>query len=278
MFCSIDLAARIEASEVELLRSAAQMARARGVTDVLALDVGGGIAVWIEAGSPLCKVAGLGFSGDFDVAALGPAEEHFARHGAALQVELSSLADPTVAPSLCDRGYRLVGFENVLGRPLEGRVLEAGTGSVEVRESPAAELGQWLELSITGFATPDDRGIASRDVFPRDVLERAMTDLVRCDGMKRYIAAVDGADAGAGAMRLSAHGIAQMCGAATVPQLRRRGVQNALLRRRLEVAAQAGCDLATVTTQPGSTSQQNVGRHGFELLYVRAILVREPER
>ena len=30
-----------------------------------------------------------------------------------------------------------------------------------------------------------------------------------------------------------------------------------------------------VTTQPGSKSQQNVQRQGFELVYARAVLVRE---
>jgi hypothetical protein len=32
----------------------------------------------------------------------------------------------------------------------------------------------------------------------------------------------------------------------------------AILARRLEDAASAGCDIAVVTTQPGSKSQQNV--------------------
>jgi hypothetical protein len=34
--------------------------------------------------------------------------------------------------------------------------------------------------------------------------------------------------------------------------------------------------VAVVVTQPGSTSQQNVQRQGFDLLYSRAILVRRP--
>jgi len=55
-----------------------------------------------------------------------------------------------------------------------------------------------------------------------------------------------------------------------------RGVQSALLGTRLEVAAAAGCDVAVVTTQPGSKSQENAQRQGFELLYTRTILVRTP--
>jgi hypothetical protein len=53
------------------------------------------------------------------------------------------------------------------------------------------------------------------------------------------------------------------------------GVQTALLSARLADAAAAGCDIAVVTTQPGSGSQQNVQCGGFGLLYTRAILVMQ---
>jgi ribosomal protein S18 acetylase RimI-like enzyme len=71
-------------------------------------------------------------------------------------------------------------------------------------------------------------------------------------------------------------GVAQLAGAATLPQHRRRGVQSAVLRARLLDAAASGGDIAVVTTQPGSKSQENVQRAGFTLLYARAILVRPP--
>jgi ribosomal protein S18 acetylase RimI-like enzyme len=116
-----------------------------------------------------------------------------------VQAEVSSLADPAVVRGLTGRGYRLRGFENVLGRSLA-----AGP--------PAA---------------------------------------------------------------LPEEGVAHLCGAATLPAHRRRGVQSALLAARLEIAAGAGCDTAVVITQPGSKSQENVQRQGFHLLYARAILVRE---
>ena len=54
-------------------------------------------------------------------------------------------------------------------------------------------------------------------------------------------------------------------------------MQTALLHTRLARAAAAGCDLAVMTTQPGSKSQQNAERQGFGLLYVRAVLVRPPD-
>ena len=69
-------------------------------------------------------------------------------------------------------------------------------------------------------------------------------------------------------------GLAQLSGASTLPAHRRRGVQSALLRARLLDAADSGCDLAVVTTEPASKSQQNVQRAGFALLYARAVLIR----
>ena len=62
--------------------------------------------------------------------------------------------------------------------------------------------------------------------------------------------------------------------AATVPAHRRRGVQTALLSARLADAAAGGCDVAVIITQPGSKSQQNAQRQGFDLLYTRAVLVK----
>jgi hypothetical protein len=47
-------------------------------------------------------------------------------------------------------------------------------------------------------------------------------------------------------------------------------------QNRLADAATAGCGIAVVTTQPESKSQQNVQRQGFDLLYTRAILVKQP--
>ena len=92
-------------------------------------------------------------------------------------------------------------------------------------------------------------------------------------GARCYLAWRDGVIAGGASVRM-ADGIAHFTGAATVPVHRRRGVQTALLSARLADAAAAGCDIAVITTAPGSVSQQNVQRQGFDLLYTRAVLVR----
>ena len=112
----------------------------------------------------------------------------------------------------------------------------------------------------------------SHEEFPRDVVVDAMRDMA-AGGLRHYLALRDGVAAGGASLRM-ANGVAQFGGAATAAAHRRHGVHTALLSARLADAAAAGCDIAVVTTQPGSRSQQNVQRQGFHLLYTRAVLVK----
>jgi GNAT superfamily N-acetyltransferase len=99
--------------------------------------------------------------------------------------------------------------------------------------------------------------------------------MAEAKGFSRYLALIDGKAVGGASLRICG-GIAQLAGAATLPTYRRRGVQTALLNARLRDALAAGCDIAVVTTQPGSKSQENVQRRGFALLYTRAVLIKQP--
>jgi GNAT superfamily N-acetyltransferase len=110
--------------------------------------------------------------------------------------------------------------------------------------------------------------------FPRDIYIRAERDGAAA-GVVRYAALRDGVLAGGAGLRI-ADGVAQFAGAATAPAHRRHGIQAALLSARLVDAAMAGCDVAVIVTQPGSKSQQNAQRRGFDLLYTRAVLVKQP--
>lgn len=186
-------------------------------------------------------------------------------------MELCSLADPAVAALLTGRGYRLAGFENVLGRPLTRDAPPMPDG-IDVRAGGADELDAWVDIVVEGFAHPDGEGVPTHEDFPRDVIARAERDVVEA-GARVYLARCGGVPAGGGAMRIT-DGLAQLAGAATAPAFRRRGVQGALLAARLRDAAAAGCEVAVVTTAPASASQRNVQRNGFDLLYTRAILTR----
>ncbi|KDN17419.1 GNAT family N-acetyltransferase [Amycolatopsis rifamycinica] len=263
LFCDTALAERIERAEARFVAACSDATRARTGGAGFRRPLAGGVATFAEAGSPFTKIAGLGFAGLPE--GLDEVEAAFAELGAPVQVELSQLADSAVGAFLTARGYRLESYENVLGRRVG-----AGEFPGNVRLCRDDELEAWLSAMADASAVADDQGLPSNEHFPRELLRNALRDMA---GVRRYVAERDGEFAGGACFRVT-EGIAQFGGAATVPAHRRRGVQTALLRARLAAAAEAGCDLAVVTTQPGSKSHQNAQRQGFDLLYARAILVK----
>ena len=60
----------------------------------------------------------------------------------------------------------------------------------------------------------------------------------------------------------------------TLTHFRGEGLQTKLIRARLSMAAQAGCDLVTADTAPGSQSQHNYERQGFQVIYTKVTLIK----
>jgi GNAT superfamily N-acetyltransferase len=275
LFCDTALAARIERVESQLIADAGRAAHRRQECPTgFVIPVAGGVASFAEDGSPYNKVAGVGFGGLPDGAEFDTIEQAYAACGAPVQVEAAHLADPALLEFLAGRRYRVEAFENVLGRALTGGDEPAGVPGVEVRPSGDDEFERWLDVVADGALHPDTQGVPWREEFPRELYLRAERDS-RAAGVTRYAALRDGVLVGGAGLRM-AEGIAQFAGAATAPAHRRRGVQSALLSARLADATAAGCDVAVITTQPGSRSQQNAQRRGFDLLYTRAVLVKYP--
>jgi GNAT superfamily N-acetyltransferase len=277
LFAPIELAARIDRTEARLSASLGAIAAACRPETAFVEPIAGGVAVFTGPSSPANKMIGVGFDGLPSDEALARVEEKFRARGAALQAEVSTLADTALAVRLSQRGYLLQGFENVLGRRLGAA--DAGSpralAAFGVRLIESQEFDAWIDVAITGFASADPQGVPGEPLPPREVLEGAFRELRDAPGFRRYAAFVDGRMAGFASMRRD-DGLAQLCGAATLPEFRRRGIQTAFLQRRLADAVAEGCDLALVTTQPGSKSQQNSQRQGFALLYSRAVLVKPP--
>ncbi len=275
MFAGIPLAVRIDTAEARLSRSVALgLASAAGSASApFVMPIGSGFAVFTRPGSPVNKVIGFGIDRPVTEADLAPIEAAFRARGEDTRVELSTLARPEVGDLLTARGYRLRGFENVLGLDLSAPAPRAPAAAPvsDVAVEVADAISPWLEVLVDGFVVPDDTGVPT-EAFPRDVVLELTRDFGRSPDVKRYVARVRGVAVGSASMRPDG-GIAAMCGASTLPAYRRRGVQQALLARRVDDARAAGCDVAVITTAPGTQSQANAERRGFRLLYARAVLV-----
>lgn len=267
IFTSTDLAKRIELADCEILTEGARVA-GRHSPDTFARPICGGTAAYAGPNAPFNKIAGLGFE-PLEASELEAIEREYAQRECPVQIELATLTDPSIMQTLVSRGYQPMGYENVLGFDLS-RDIEPGA-DIDIQAD--SDLDAWITLIVDGFASVDTQGVASHEHFPREAAERAIGDMVACPGFTRFTALLDGAPAGAASMRLASD-LAQLTGAATLPAHRRRGVQSALLAHRLRLAKDAGAELALITTLPGSKSQENAHKRGFELLYARAHFVK----
>ena len=280
MFVAATLAARIELVEARLSLAVARAVQADRAISSYITELGGGAAVFSRPGSPVNKLIGLGFAGplgSLDMDALAAIEAAWHARCEPVRVELASLADPAVAEQLAARGYRVRGFEHVLARPLD-RSDAAREPPPDITISEHDHDTDWLPTLTAGFAVPDGSAV-TLDPLGQEALEAIMHDFAAASGFRRYTARIAGnllaPPVGAAALRID-DGVALLCGAATLPPARRRGVQAAFLATRLRDASRAGCELAVVTTEPGSLSQKNIARQGFELAYVRAIVTLPP--
>jgi hypothetical protein len=100
LFCDTALAGRIERVEAQLIAQSSEAARRRAGTVGFVIPIASGVASFAGKGSPFNKVAGLGFGGAPDSAALDEIEKAFAAFRSPVQVELAQLADPAIGALL----------------------------------------------------------------------------------------------------------------------------------------------------------------------------------
>ncbi len=228
--------------------------------------VGSGHAVWgSERGAPsVSRVFALGLEGAMNREDLTRAEELYAAHGDRTRVVTSPWTHPSLFDLLAQRGYRVIGHDNVLTRVLDDApaiaLPAAGVTVARVAQDRAA-VGAWGRIVRLGFGMDlDDERFASAD----RVFEVSTTGTL-------YLGSVDGEPAGGSALALR-DGMATLFATSTVPSFRRRGVQSALIAARVAYARAQGADLAVVITDPGSDSQRNLEtRHGFRVGYTTAL-------
>jgi GNAT superfamily N-acetyltransferase len=253
LFADLPLARRLEAAE-------AANARAFTRTGTPFLEVAGGCAVFAGARSPLSHAVGIGLDGPVPEAAIEALESFFRSRGAAVSMDLCPLADPALFQALGRRGYRITEFNNVLVKRLAGTEIVL---TPRVRRATSEDGELWSHTLGEGFfeqaALTDGEMDVGRDIFA--------SKISLC-----YLAAAEtGEPAGGGAAAFH-NGLATLFADATVARRRGAGFHRELIAARLNEAVARGCDLATAATLPGSGSQRNYERCGFEVVYTKVTL------
>ncbi len=140
----------------------------------------------------------------------------------------------------------------------DGRAEESAPPNVTVRRSGSEEKELYLDLFQQAFA---GRGEADPEYRAIQWAEDALP------GGARYIAEVEGRPVGMASFPVL-DGVGCFGTAGVLPESRRRGVQTALIRRRLADAPGLGCDLALGGGSLGTTTYRNFERAGLRPLPV----------
>ena len=237
--------------------------RAAGSTARAVAFAGGTLAAF-GPGRYVNRAVGVSLD-DLDDDQLDELEAFFAAAGVPPSLEVASWAPATLLARLATRGYTISWFRNVYVAALDDRP-PPHHPAMTVDEVTDDTLEEWLAVLRVGneLTTPDAAAIS-------DEWARASRDVT---GARDYLAHLDGDAAGCGSV-IPESGLGWIGGATTVPAYRRRGVQGALIRRRMTAAYESGCDLAVVTALPSSDSARNVARLGFTLAYCQAVLTKK---
>lgn len=204
---------------------------------------------------------GVGLWEEFREADLGAIEEFFFSHGSGATHEICPMAQRELWGWLKARGYEAIEHSNVMYLPMtewvEGAVTDPA--DVTVRLVGAAEAELWQRTACAGW---------SEMVGFEEEMKSLVRIMTQRDDALLLLAEIDGIAAGTAAFSVR-DGVAEMAGASTVPEWRKRGAQTALILARLRAARESGCDLVAIAAEPGSASQQNAERFGFRVAYTR---------
>jgi GNAT superfamily N-acetyltransferase len=260
IFADLDLSRRLERAEG---RACLEFAEARGrlhpQSGAVWMECAGAYAVFDGVNSPVTQSFGLGLFEPLSPASLDRIEAFFLDRGAGVVHEVSPLAGVATLDLLCTRGYRPIELSSVLHQPLE-RPAKAPPDGVTVRVAGPEEAALWAQINARGWGHEHPEILELLGEFGPVAFAREHT--------VNFLAELDGQPGAVGALILH-DGVALFAGATTMPEMRRRGLQAALLEARLGYAFEHGCPLAMMVTEAGSQSQRNAERKGFRIAYTR---------
>jgi GNAT superfamily N-acetyltransferase len=257
LFADALLARRIEAAEAANARGCSTEADG---SPAAVLEAAGGCAIFVGADSPLTQAVGMGLNGPVGDGELDLVECFFRSRGAAVSIDVCPLADPRLLRMLEQRDYRVTEFNNVMARRLAGLEIVM---AARARRATAGEGDLWAYTVGQGFFEQSELTTAELNVG------RAIFGM---PGAMCYLASVENGELAGGAASAVHGGLATLFADSVIPRFRRLGLHRELIAARLNEAVAQGCDLATATTLPGSASQRNYERLGFEVVYTKVTM------
>jgi len=226
-----------------------------------AVRLDGGALVAFGCGRYVNRAVGVGLGdtpADEVVSALG---NFYSSRGMAPSLEICPWTGTALLAALGADGYRLERFRNVYVHDL-----------TEPPREPTVRID-----TVDTSTSADHRRLLADDAAPdseaRQVSDEYCDASTQVIGTHDFVALVDDEPAACGSLTV-VDGVGWLGGAATAVAHRGTGLQTALVRHRLRLAAELGCTFTAATALPDGQSARNLERLAFRLAYTQAVLTR----
>lgn len=257
------VATRIELADAHHTAEYAQLRAEWFGTKTDILHVGQALAIYTGSDMPLNRAVALGMSGPVSPEDFESVENFYSRHNLPAKIDFCPYADERLLRRLASRGYLPHSLFTTLVRPLPAEDLAANVSNIDIRLVDEQSLETWVRTISQGFIGMDR--IPEGDLNPEFATIAYHKPSTYC-----FLAHIDNEPVGGGAIRIET-GLATLFSASVRTKFRRRGVQKALMIARLQFATERGCNLATVLATPGSASERNIQRVGFQIAYTKVV-------
>ncbi len=258
MLVTEDLIALIERSEAERVQSSAQASGG----DVI--EIAGGVAAFCGDGSPLTQVCAVGVRHDATDQHLDTIAKHFEGRAKQFEFKLSTLTDIPLRDKIVQRAHSLPEFETMLVCDLT--TYAPKKTEFDIRPIDPDDLYAYAERSVRRFSSGAEGPPGLVDLIAKSCLK---------GGSHGYEVWMDGKPVAGCGLGLG-EGIAWLQGAATEPEYRNRGLHKAMQAFRMNVAKEHGYTVIAQGALPGSHSQVNAQKSGFQIAFTRPTFYLAP--
>ncbi len=233
-----------------------------------AQQIAGGWMCYSRPGCWSNQAAGLGLEGPVSEEDLEHLVHFYQSRGAVPYVGVSPIADEGLVELLESRGFQLREMHNLYGLGIGRSALTSapdhasGPQGLEVREARADELETFVAINSAGFGLKADGSSQEHlDEITRRVFAHPRTI--------PFLAFWEGIPAASGLVETYGE-LACLIGTSVLPEYRRKGIQLAMMRKRMVSAAESQCRFITVASSPGIATGRNAERLGFGLAYIQS--------
>ncbi len=261
MKIDLEFCKRIERAESRGWRSALEFGRdAFPDRGLIVADIGGATVCFSGPDSFFSQTVGIGIDAevrDEDVEAIA---EFYHSRGADARIISTPIAGDKLSRTLIDHGFTIEEYENALAGDLT-RI----RGERDPRVSICTDPDEWAQHSARAF---------SDGVNPSDALLFGSFLMASHPNVYALALRENGEIMTTAAMAIEPDSVAGLFATSTMPAARERGYQTALISDRIARAREGGATIARATAKPGTPSERNFRRAGFQVLYTRTIWIR----